>query len=898
MVHQKNSIIASHHEQDEHRRLVHVVQMGFSAVLVLVLVLSAISLYRLKEFNTNMEKIVEVHNKKVALAFGMRDAIRQRAISIYTMLATDDIFVRDAESLRFYSYAGEYRNMRDELVSLGVDKKEKEIHARLAIVASEAQPANQRSAELLMQDAPADVVAAAITHGLEKQKLLLDLLDELTTLQQQYTDDAVQSNQKDFRFILLMQFSLGIIVLVVGILIARFVINNVRNKSFELNQKNTELALAYKNAEDATKAKSTFLANMSHEIRTPMTGVLGMLDLLRETKLVSEQKYFVDTAYNSAEALLVVIKDVLDFSKIEAGKIDYEVIQFDIRHLLEEVVGLYAKNVQDKGIEITACIENDVPEYVRGDPTRLRQILNNLISNAIKFTHDGEIIVELKRADNEGTDVSGLLRFSVIDTGIGIPKSAQKVIFGSFTQADESTTRKFGGTGLGLAICEQMTKLFGGEIGVESEEGKGSTFWFTANLPATERRSNRREKGIFSGLRVFVLTKSRGMEKTIGSLVQYWGGDVITPSGIVAGKNIPSVDVAILDVDKLLSLNVTDIYSLRKRIVVAKFMIGIFRLSERDLAEKVKHFHFSASITRPIRKSPLLAALSSMHASNEIIIPHHANNADQLVPPHKGISVLLVDDNAVNQQVTVSILQKQGFMVDIANDGLQAITLFKANNYNVVLMDCQMPVMDGFEATRKIRVYELTHGSSRTPIIALTANASDQDRQACFESGMDDFLVKPMRINAVIDVFSRYLETDTPVAEENFPQATSLSHDAIEQHFDMGVLSDLEELLDENKFTELVKLFIEHSRQRIKELGSAMAKMDMADIESVSHSLKGSSANLGAITLSGMCRDIVDAVRAGKVPDDIADRFVAIENEFRDVSRYLRERIGDHGLPQ
>ena len=883
-------MIHSHHDQTGHRRLVHVVRMGFGAVLLLVLVLSAVSLYRLNEFNNNMETIVDVHNKKVALAFGMRDAIRQRAISIYSMLATDDLFVREEERFRFYAYAGEYRKLRAELVSLGVDEKEKEIHRKLEIIANQAQPANRKTAELLMQEAPENIVAESVKEGLSRQKELLDLLDELIHLQQQYTDDAVQSNRHDYQFIWFMQLALGVLVLIVGLLIARFVIQNVRTKSFELNQKNAELALAYLNAEEATKAKSTFLANMSHEIRTPMTGVLGMLDLLRDTKLASEQKYFVDTAYNSAEALLVIINDVLDFSKIEAGKVNYESILFDVRHLLEEVVGLYAKNVQDKGVEITICVANDVPGYVSGDPTRLRQILNNLISNAVKFTHVGEIIVGLERDSALNSNGDNLLRFEVIDTGIGIPKAAQKLIFGSFTQADESTTRKFGGTGLGLAISEQMTRLFGGNIGVESEENKGSTFWFTADLPSYERRSEFRGNKKFNNLSVFILARSRGAEKAISSLVRSCGCRVVSQDSMVDNMKVPSVDLAILDVDELLSRNVIDVYNLRKRIVSAKNTIGIFRMSENDAAGKIRHFQFSDGITKPVRRAPLLAALLNIEGDGEAIVSRHGVNPPVFEKKDKALSVLLVDDNSVNQQVAIAVLQKQGFLVDIANDGSQALTLFKSNDYDVVLMDCQMPIMDGFEATRNIRSYESVNGMPRTPIIALTANVSDDDRKACLESGMDDFLVKPMRLQAITDIFSHYLEIDDIRSFESLHEPL-LMKDDMSEHFDPNLLSDLESILSDEQFAEVVILFVEHSESRIQELQSAINGMNSAAIESVSHSLKGSSANLGAMKLSAMFGYIVDSIRRGAVPKNIDLLFNEIQHELDYVSKKLFEKI-------
>lgn len=883
-------MIHSHHDQTGHRRLVHVVRMGFGAVLLLVLVLSAVSLYRLNEFNNNMETIVDVHNKKVALAFGMRDAIRQRAISIYSMLATDDLFVREEERFRFYEYAGEYRHLRAELVSLGVDEKEKEIHRKLEIIANQAQPANRKTAELLMQEAPENIIIESVKEGLSKQKQLLDLLDELIHLQQQYTDHAVQSNRNDYQFIWFMQLALGVLVLIVGLLIARFVIHNVRTKSFELNQKNAELALAYLNAEEATKAKSTFLANMSHEIRTPMTGVLGMLDLLRDTKLASEQKYFVDTAYNSAEALLVVINDVLDFSKFEAGKVNYESILFDVRHLLEEVVGLYAKNVQDKGVEITICVANNVPGYVSGDPTRLRQILNNLISNAVKFTHAGEIIVGLERDAALNTNGDNLLRFEVIDTGIGIPKAAQKLIFGSFTQADESTTRKFGGTGLGLAISEQMTRLFGGNIGVESEENKGSTFWFTADLPSYERRSEFRGNKKFNNLSVYILARSQGAEKAISSLVRSWGCRVVAQDAMLDNMKVPSVDLAILDVDELLSRNVIDVYNLRKRIVSAKNTIGIFRMSENDAAGKIRHFQFSDGITKPVRGAPLLAALLNIEGDGEAVVSRHGVNTPVFENKDETLSVLLVDDNSVNQQVAIAVLQKQGFLVDIANDGSQALTLFKSNDYDIVLMDCQMPIMDGFEATRNIRSYESAYGMPRTPIIALTANVSDDDRRACLESGMDDFLVKPMRLQAITDIFSHYLEIDDIRSFENHHEPL-LMKDDMSEHFDPNLLSDLESILSDEQFAEVVILFIEHSESRIQELQSAISEMNSAAIESVSHSLKGSSANLGARKLSAMFGYIVDSVRRGEIPKNIDFLFNEIQYELDFISRKLFEKI-------
>ena len=889
-------------KRTEYSRLSNVVGMGFSAILVLVLLVTSVSLYRLNEFNSNMEAIVDVHNKKVALAFAMRDAILQRAISIYTMLAMDDYFSRDAELLRFYSYAGDYRSRREELVKLGANEKEQEIYKHLEMAANEAQLKNRKVAELLMQETPDNVISVAVTEGLEAQKILLDTLDGLIDLQQQYTDTAVQSNRNDYQFIWLMLLLLGVFTLVVGVAIARAVTQNVKKKSQELSAKNTELSLAYSQAEDSTKAKSTFLANMSHEIRTPMTGVLGMLDLLRDTRLVSEQKYFVDTAYNSAEALLSVINDVLDFSKIEAGKIEFESIPFDVRHLLEEVVGLYAKKIQDKGVEVICHIDNDVPDYVLGDPTRLRQILNNLIGNAMKFTDNGEIFIGLECDKNYSSEEGGFLKFIIRDTGVGISDSAKKLIFNTFTQADESTTRKYGGTGLGLSICQQMVKLFDGQMGVDSIEGIGSTFWFTVKLAPSGRAVNHREKGYFHGLSVYIFVPSAVVREAITSLVQYWGCTVVKSSDCTsdafAGQDVPSADFAILDIDALLDCNITDACNLRKKVVAAKKYIGLFRLSDSNSTDKVRTFQLDESISRPLRRAALFEIFSLLRDREGA-----GDRGDTCQYPsmqNDVTTVLLVEDNAINQQISVALLQKQGYSVDVADDGLQAFLLFQSKKYHVVLMDCQMPVMDGFEATMKMRNLEYEKNLERTPIIALTANALDTGREACLSSGMDDFLVKPIRIKALRDVFSRFKIDSGGAENEVSPAVTDDSftgaHDDdvnLSTHFDFKLLNDLASVLSEEQYAEIVLLFIDGADKRLDELRIAIQDLDVDNIEFSAHSLKGSSANLGARKLSEMCDALVDRARKNGFAENFADLVREIEHEVDFTAKYLLQTCGE-----
>ncbi len=890
-------------KQTEYSRLARAVGMGFSIILILVFLVTSLSLYRLNEFNSTMEVIVDVHNKKVSLAFAMRDAILQRSISIYTMLATDDYFIRDEELLRFYSYAGNYRTRRAELINLGASKIEREIYRRLDMAATEAQLKNRRIAELLLQDTPTLEISIAAAEGLQAQKVLLDLLDQLISLQQQYTDDAVQRNKNDYQFIWLMLLLLEIFTLVVGVFIARVVTRNVRNKSQELSEKNTELTLAYSQAEDSTKAKSTFLANMSHEIRTPMTGVLGMLDLLRGTRLVSEQKYFIDTAYNSAEALLNVINDVLDFSKIEAGKIKIESISFDVRHLLEEVVGLYAKKIQDKGVEVISHISSDVPEYVLGDPTRLRQILNNLIGNAMKFTDRGEIFISLECYKSDTHTNNDVFKFMVRDTGVGISESSKKLIFNTFTQADESTTRKYGGTGLGLSICRQMVELFDGKIGVDSTKGTGSTFWFTARLSSSGGIKNDSKKDFFVNITVYIFARSVAVREVISDLVQSWGCTVVMSidctSDVFSTKNIPSVDVAILDVDELLICNISTKNHLRKKIVNAKKCIGLFNISENDAVGKSKKFQLDARISRPIRRSALFEALSLLEGKEKKSIDNvKPEDKHYLKQGHAFASVLLVEDNSINQQVAVTILHKQGYKVDIASDGMQAFLLFQSNKYHIVLMDCQMPLMDGFEATRKMRNMEIEKGLTRTPIIALTANALDEDREACFSSGMDDFLVKPIRIQAIRDVFSKFNIGDEeaavifPLGGDNVFTESQYDDAEPPEDFDLKLLDDLVEVLSEKQYAEIILLFVEGADLRLNELRVAIQSLNMGDIEFSAHSLKGSSANLGARKLSNMCDVFVDWAKKNDTDADFTDFLFEIEQEVTVTSKYLLQTCG------
>jgi len=868
----------------DHGGVANVVRMGFTAILVLVVLLAAMSLYLLIEFNANLESIVVVHNKKTEYAYGMRDAIRKRAISIYSMLATDDIFERDEELQRFYEHAGEFRKQRQKLINLGIDESEREVHENLIKSASKAQPTNRRTAELIMAYASTSEILASVKDGLALQRELLNLLDQLIDIQSNYANEVVITNKENYRYILILLLTLGFVALSIGVVIARSVTGNVRIRSYELGRKNEELALAYKKAEEATRAKSTFLANMSHEIRTPMNGLLGMLDLMRDTELTAEQEHFADTAAISANALLTIINDILDLSKIESGKLDIEHVTFDIRNVIEDVVALHAKSAQEKGVEIIGYIEDDIPEQVIGDPDRLRQVLNNLVSNAVKFTTQGEIYVKMEHELDNYQLVPDTYKFLVVDTGIGIQKEVQEKIFGSFTQADGSTTRKYGGTGLGLTISKQIVRLFDGKIGVESEQGEGSTFWFTAVFRKSNLKNKNRVNTYLSDTDIYINTTNKRVRDSLKELVKDWGCNIVISDST---NKIPKADIAIIDLSVVLDKKLTSQKILHKKEVITDNVIILFPIIEKYKAHELKGLNIIGRVSRPVRRNTLFDILISAvggadaHGSG-IMTDAGENITEPKVNYNK--KILLVEDNIVNQQVIVATLQKYGCMVDVVNNGGEGISRYKASSYDLIFMDCQMPVVDGFEATKIIRDYEKNNKLKRTPIVALTANAMETDRKACFDAGMDDFVIKPIRLKMLPEIFNQFSLNEESDSHNNETEYNSAN---IRDHIDEEVVDELKKLLDDDQLLDVTKLFFEHAEQRIMQLKKAVRKNNLERIESVSHSLKGSGANMGAILLAKICNEIMESAKAGIISASINDKLKILEKEYEIVKHYL-----------